>query len=578
MARMPPFPTLDDLSRESYKALKAMVLQLDPAGGDDDDAEQRVRVQLEKRFERDLSKAFDEQLTTLLPTGADDNAIRSAPTMVQATSEPVREVLRRHLAAGGSLGVNVALDTLETVGLAFDYTLANAQAAQWASRYSYDLIRGINTTTERAMQTAVNDWFNERTTLPDLVRELEPTFGRRRSKLIAQTETTRAAYEGNLAGYEESKVVDELDWVTVRDERVCPTCGPLDGKKAPLRGTFEGGFAPPAHPGCRCFCRPVVAGRKPKAPPAPPPPAPEPSKPLDYLGEAARQRAQLADRVKDVTYDTSEGAKVRQKLLKAQDKSDESVRAIWDKYHDDKRTARHARLDAQALYGADDPRVKKLEAAYQKIVEKEAKEVKRARDKVLETIEIRPQDRQTQSAGIQLEIDDKWIHNTRPGYVVPDFVVAKDIEGADFVHKVTDLGLGGKTRVHYEVGRAHAVAGQNYIKIEDNGATSVTVHELGHIIEGANSRDQIKIQRFLHDRIGDEQPIEMRSLNPDYDASEIAWKDNFDTAYIGKIYGGFRSSEVISMGLQYLYQDPVSFANRDGHFFDFVVSYLRGKL
>lgn len=37
-------------------------------------------------------------------------------------------------------------------------------------------------------------------------------------------------------------------WRTAEDERVCPTCGPLDGARWP-----EGeGPVPPLHRGCRC--------------------------------------------------------------------------------------------------------------------------------------------------------------------------------------------------------------------------------------------------------------------------------------------------------------------------------------
>lgn len=249
--KLPEGPITPDV----YKALKAMVLQLDPEG---DDAEQTIREGIEGRFGRELGNALGAQLTTLLPEGASDDQVRAATGQVAATSGPVREVLRRHLEAASSLGSTVALDTLGRAGMGFDWTLAHAQAARWASQYSFDLVRGINTTTTARLQTAVNDWFQEGTTLPDLVKELEPTFGKRRATLIAQTETTRAAREGGQAGYEQSGVVAETEWVTVNDERVCPVCGPLNGKRAPLRGTYPGGYTQPAHPGCRCFERPVI--------------------------------------------------------------------------------------------------------------------------------------------------------------------------------------------------------------------------------------------------------------------------------------------------------------------------------
>ena len=47
--------------------------------------------------------------------------------------------------------------------------------------------------------------------------------------------------------------VEEVEWVTEKDERVCSTCGPMDGKIFPIDDT-------PAkpHPNCRCHLRPVM--------------------------------------------------------------------------------------------------------------------------------------------------------------------------------------------------------------------------------------------------------------------------------------------------------------------------------
>lgn len=253
---MPPFQLPDGAI--THEAYKAMVLQLSPDDGESD-AERAIRAQLERKLERDLMGAFDDQLGDLLPDGAGDDVIRSAPYRVTETSEPVREVLRRNLEQSSSLGVSVAFDTLDQIGMGFSWELAHSKAASWASRYSYELVRGINSTTQARLQTAVDDWFKERTTLPDLVKELEPTFGRKRAKTISITETTRAAAQGAIEGYEESKVVSEWEWVTVGDELRCPICLGLHGKRAPLRGTFPGGYNIPAHVNCRCFGRPVIA-------------------------------------------------------------------------------------------------------------------------------------------------------------------------------------------------------------------------------------------------------------------------------------------------------------------------------
>ena len=232
-----------------------MVLQLDP---DKDDAEQALRMALEKQFAADMEKAFREQMNDLVPPTASDDEVRAAPAHVTATSGPVRDALYRNLARGSSLGVGVAFDQMQTIGMAFDWTLAHTEASKWASQYSFDLVKGINSTTQAQLQTAVDEWFRNPDSLAALRKQLTPTFGPKRSQLIAQTETTRAAFEGSKQGYQESGVIAEIEWVTVNDELVCTTCGPLDEKRAPLDGTFEGDYLPPAHPNCRCFVRPVV--------------------------------------------------------------------------------------------------------------------------------------------------------------------------------------------------------------------------------------------------------------------------------------------------------------------------------
>jgi SPP1 gp7 family putative phage head morphogenesis protein len=246
-----PFFTLTEgpITPDVYKA---MVLQLEP--GDDSDAEQRAKEQVERKFGRDLADAFDEQLNTLLPADATDEQVRAAPHQVSATSEPVREVLRRSLEQGSSLGTTIAFDTLQNAGIAFDWTLAHAQGARYASTYSYELVRGINATSQTRIQQAVDDWFKERTTLSDLIKELEPTFGKKRARTIAQTETTRAAVEGSRLGYQQSGVVSELQIKIANDEHVCPICGPLSDTRVSL----DSEDVPPFHVNCRCWVAPVI--------------------------------------------------------------------------------------------------------------------------------------------------------------------------------------------------------------------------------------------------------------------------------------------------------------------------------
>jgi hypothetical protein len=67
-------------------------------------------------------------------------------------------------------------------------------------------------------------------------------------------------------------------WSTSEDERVCPTCGPLNGVIVAMDAEFEkGGSVPPAHPMCRCCLLYEVQGEaRPATAPVPAPASPKP--------------------------------------------------------------------------------------------------------------------------------------------------------------------------------------------------------------------------------------------------------------------------------------------------------------
>lgn len=89
--------------------------------------------------------------------------------------------------------------------------------------------------------------------LPQLIRALEPTFGRVRAERIAVTETTRIFYESTWQAANANPNVTMLRWYTAADERVCPVCGPLHLAVIPKsQRTWAGGVSIPAHPNCRC--------------------------------------------------------------------------------------------------------------------------------------------------------------------------------------------------------------------------------------------------------------------------------------------------------------------------------------
>lgn len=82
-----------------------------------------------------------------------------------------------------------------------------------------------------------------------------------KAKLVAVSETASAYSRGSILAYQESGVVDEIEWLTAGSD-VCPICEPLNGRKVKIGDEFEPGIAHPgAHPACRCAILPVVANR-----------------------------------------------------------------------------------------------------------------------------------------------------------------------------------------------------------------------------------------------------------------------------------------------------------------------------
>ena len=75
-------------------------------------------------------------------------------------------------------------------------------------------------------------------------RDMSPARARR----IARTMTTDCAAEAKLREYGELGV-EEYEIMCTLDERTCPTCGSMDGKAFPVKGSHP---RPSFHPNCRC--------------------------------------------------------------------------------------------------------------------------------------------------------------------------------------------------------------------------------------------------------------------------------------------------------------------------------------
>ncbi len=149
-------------------------------------------------------------------------------------------------------GVTNAAIRLEQVRLGVGDQV-NAEAERWANRHALRLARGLNKTTRDAAKQRIAVWFRSGANRDALVDSLNEIISPRwRAEMIAQTEITRALGEASRIVAKRTPGVETMVWWTRRDERVCPICAPLHGKRVGKDGTFNGFRSPPAHPRCRC--------------------------------------------------------------------------------------------------------------------------------------------------------------------------------------------------------------------------------------------------------------------------------------------------------------------------------------
>lgn len=133
---------------------------------------------------------------------------------------------------------------------------------------------------------------------------------------------------------------------------------------------------------------------------------------------------------------------------------------------------------------------------------------------------------------------------------------------------VREIARGERAYSNFNMGGA---GGTVYLA-EDSGMRTY-VHEMGHLLE-SDYRVKTYANSFLSDRTQGEAA---EWLGDSYARDEIAKKDKFFHPYVGKIYSS-ESTEVISMGLEYLWKDPLAFLHDDPEYFEFIVNVIRGTL
>ena len=216
------------------------------------DKERQLAAAVEKelsRFGRFLARTIPGLQSAMEIINPDYWSEHSA-NMTSAVSPKLQDIYSDQAA--------VMLEELPFLGI--DWAIFNADASRWARQYTFELVTGLNLTSERAVREAIISYFEQGWTQQQLTNALAPTFGPVRAEMIAVTETTRAAVEGESDVVrrleEDSGIIMRPFWLTANDEiaDACPICGPRNEKEIRPDNETRGEY-PPAHPRCRCLVR-----------------------------------------------------------------------------------------------------------------------------------------------------------------------------------------------------------------------------------------------------------------------------------------------------------------------------------
>lgn len=196
-------------------------------------------------------------LLIMLRSGVETVIITTAldlPTRDSVLDTVQRVAFRRGQRHGGQWVKNITSETVVTMRHVMEDGLKRGIGSSALGRELRGSI-GLLTRHQAALQTykdlLVKNVEQDRISV-QASRRLAFTYERRllawRAEMIARTETMYAVHAGQMIGWQalvESGIIQEsrtwIEWVVTEDDRLCPRCAPMDGKRVRFRND-EGEF------------------------------------------------------------------------------------------------------------------------------------------------------------------------------------------------------------------------------------------------------------------------------------------------------------------------------------------------
>lgn len=223
------------------------------------------RDELERQYARLMGRLLAAYGGHLLEKLGDPPSLDNIPP--DFWDDEAKGMIEKLRPFGNRVFTEAAQRLMDEIGVGVDWTVINEAAADWASRYTFELVSNITNTNRDKLRSAIDRYYRDGWKLGELIDNIKGQYSPVRAEMIAVTEVTRAASEGEIALANEVRqagVVLTAIWNTNNDDLVCPLCGPLNqrredrpGAERPTWTHPETGqvFGPPPdpHPRCRCW-------------------------------------------------------------------------------------------------------------------------------------------------------------------------------------------------------------------------------------------------------------------------------------------------------------------------------------
>jgi len=490
-------------------------------------------------------------------------------------------------------------------GVPLDTERYKTAAQEWAEKYSFgELKSGLEATTITNVQRMVSKLVQDPSLTPAMVAAgLFPTFSDYRVAMIATTEVTRAK-SAAVNGYYDGLTEDGLDvvrrWGTNLDEKVCPICKPLDNKK---EETYKKKFpdGPPAHPWCHCrigvevkaenteegrgeVIAPTIPKPKPVKPVAPKPviavPTVAPMQVVPPLPAAVLPaKLQTGKEILDLV-----------KELAANDPNRVETSRL-------RNVAEQARLAKETYARIPAPKINQFTeySDYVKAWDKWERQWNKLKklneearfDLFSENYKLNEQIKSLLVLPNTVAISLPVVTGNKP--INPQHARAAEwvasIINPDIVPDKNKFG----TRIKYENKGAHYLekfVEESYISLKMTVDNATIVHELGHFIERETQRRVANgtvytgriTQQFYNARTAGDPVEQIKAEYPNfnYKPKDIFKRDKWRNIYTGRDYKDPNGGEILSTGLEYLFEDAVGFAEFDPQHFEVVINAVRG--